>query len=210
MGSRSHTSKIFADANVHAVYVWKRCAGLQHGHRVHAPFDPFQESCWDERWSVSSFFGSVAGLSLVNTAFAQFAPSNTNAKSLGNLILQKLVYVACNCLILAVGLWKCKSMGLLPTGTGDWLAFESRGQVIFFSPFVSLSQLMKNRLLLFISHPRCRCFDHYLLFFGIRFQLDCCCSNSRVASHFKDTYASSEWQQPHHPELPTLIPNFDF
>ncbi|KAN0115883.1 hypothetical protein V8E52_006423 [Russula decolorans] len=29
-------------------------------------------------------------------------------------------------LILALGLWKCRSMGLLPTGTGDWLAFESR------------------------------------------------------------------------------------
>jgi len=45
------------------------------------------------------------------------------------LPLQKLVYLLCNLLTLAVGLWKCRSMGLLPTGTGDWLAFESRGIV---------------------------------------------------------------------------------
>jgi hypothetical protein len=32
-------------------------------------------------------------------------------------------------LTLGVGLWKCRSMGLLPTGTGDWLAFEQRGEV---------------------------------------------------------------------------------
>jgi hypothetical protein len=40
-----------------------------------------------------------------------------------------VVYILCNLLTLAVGLWKCRSMGLLPTGTGDWLAFESRGLV---------------------------------------------------------------------------------
>jgi hypothetical protein len=41
--------------------------------------------------------------------------------------LQKLVYLICNILTLALGPRKCRSMGLLPTGTGDWLAFESRG-----------------------------------------------------------------------------------
>jgi len=45
------------------------------------------------------------------------------------LPLQKVVYILCNLLTLAVGLWKCRSMGILPTGTGDWLAFESRGMV---------------------------------------------------------------------------------
>ncbi|EIM90277.1 DUF1077-domain-containing protein [Stereum hirsutum FP-91666 SS1] len=65
----------------------------------------------------------------INTAFAQFAPGTapSNAKSLTTLPLQKLVYIACNVLTLALGLWKCRSMGLLPTGTADWLAFESRG-----------------------------------------------------------------------------------
>ncbi|EIN07904.1 DUF1077-domain-containing protein, partial [Punctularia strigosozonata HHB-11173 SS5] len=68
-------------------------------------------------------------LAAINDAFASFAPSNANPKSLSTLTLQKLAYVACNILTLALGLWKCRSMGLLPTGTGDWLAFETRGSV---------------------------------------------------------------------------------
>ncbi|KAF8839885.1 DUF1077-domain-containing protein [Paxillus ammoniavirescens] len=70
----------------------------------------------------------------INAAFAPFAPTSSNANSLETLPLQKLAYVACNLLTLAVGLWKCRSMGLLPTGTGDWLAFETRG----LSPEISL------------------------------------------------------------------------
>jgi len=76
-------------------------------------------------------------LSAINTAFAPFAPgppSSPSAKSLTTLPLQKLAYLGCNILTLALGLWKCRSMGLLPTGTGDWLAFESRGP----SPEISL------------------------------------------------------------------------
>jgi hypothetical protein len=65
----------------------------------------------------------------VHQAFAPFAPSTLHNKSLTTLPLQKLLYLACNLLTLGVGLWKCRSMGLLPTGTGDWLAFETRGQV---------------------------------------------------------------------------------
>ena len=75
--------------------------------------------------------------SYCRTAFAPFAPgppSSPTAKSLNTLPLQKLAYLACNVLTLALGLWKCRSMGLLPTGTGDWLAFESRGP----SPEISL------------------------------------------------------------------------
>ncbi|KAF9466224.1 endoplasmic reticulum protein [Collybia nuda] len=77
-------------------------------------------------------FKNVAG---INDAFVSFAPSTShNPKSFGTLTLQKLVFIACNLLTLAVGLWKCRSMGLLPTGTGDWLAFEKRG----LAPEVSL------------------------------------------------------------------------
>lgn len=63
-------------------------------------------------------------------AFAPYASSSsTNPKSLSTLPLQKLAYLGCNILTLALGLWKCRSMGLLPTGTADWLAFETRGPV---------------------------------------------------------------------------------
>ncbi|KAL1303895.1 hypothetical protein AAFC00_000349 [Neodothiora populina] len=37
----------------------------------------------------------------------------------------KLVYIACNCLALALGIWKVNGMGLLPTTRSDWLAWES-------------------------------------------------------------------------------------
>ncbi|KAI6011617.1 hypothetical protein EDC04DRAFT_2882246 [Pisolithus marmoratus] len=70
-------------------------------------------------------FKSIAGM---NAAFAPFAPASSNSTSWSTLPLQKIIYMACNLLTLAVGLWKCRSMGLLPTGTGDWLAFETRGQ----------------------------------------------------------------------------------
>ena len=64
------------------------------------------------------------------SAFAQFAPSTAkNPKSILTLPLQKIVFLLCNILTLGVGLWKCRSMGLLPTGTGDWLEFETRGVV---------------------------------------------------------------------------------
>jgi len=68
-------------------------------------------------------FRNLAG---INEAFAQYAPSNSDPKSITSLPLHKLVYVLCNLLTLGVGLWKCRSMGLLPVGTGDWLAFETR------------------------------------------------------------------------------------
>ncbi|KAG5339712.1 hypothetical protein C0989_003962 [Termitomyces sp. Mn162] len=72
-------------------------------------------------------FKNLVGM---NESFAQFAPTNSkNPKALTAVPLQKLVFIACNLLTLGVGLWKCKSMGLLPTGSGDWLAFETRGMV---------------------------------------------------------------------------------
>lgn len=85
-------------------------------------------------------------------AFAPFAPTTASAKSLTTLPLQKVVYLLCNLLTLAVGLWKCRSMGLLPTGTGDWLAFESRGMVsvvVFF--FAAGSRLTSLVTCFFLS-----------------------------------------------------------
>nr|CAB3242413.1 ER membrane protein complex subunit 4 [Phallusia mammillata] len=38
-------------------------------------------------------------------------------------ILQTLVYFLGNCLALGLAVYKCNSMGLLPTYTSDWLAF---------------------------------------------------------------------------------------
>lgn len=64
------------------------------------------------------------------TAFSQFAPEDSsNPRAFTTLMLQKIVYILCNVLTLLVGAYKCHQMGLLPVGTGDWLAFERRGEV---------------------------------------------------------------------------------
>lgn len=43
--------------------------------------------------------------------------------SLGSLWLQKFVYILGNLLGIGLALYKCQSMGLLPTHASDWLAF---------------------------------------------------------------------------------------
>ncbi|WWC61875.1 uncharacterized protein I303_104460 [Kwoniella dejecticola CBS 10117] len=46
--------------------------------------------------------------------------------SYGPLAMPMIAYIACQGLVLALGLWKCSTMGILPTGSGDWLHFETR------------------------------------------------------------------------------------
>jgi len=75
---------------------------------------------------LSTPFRAISG---INDAFAPFAPSNaSDPRSFDTLFIQKIVFILCNCLAILVGAWKCHQMGLLPVGTGDWLAFEPRGQ----------------------------------------------------------------------------------
>lgn len=80
--------------------------------------------------SIGTFDSNLFFFCCLFQAFAQLAPSTAEKpKSILTLPLQKIVFLLCNLLTLGVGLWKCRSMGLLPTGTGDWLAFETRGVV---------------------------------------------------------------------------------
>lgn len=44
-------------------------------------------------------------------------------------LLQKMVYVLGNLLGIALGVYKCNSMGLLPTAQSDWLEFMAAKQV---------------------------------------------------------------------------------
>lgn len=44
-------------------------------------------------------------------------------------MMPQIVFVLCQCLTLALGLWKCNQMGIIPRGAADWLAFESRNPV---------------------------------------------------------------------------------
>lgn len=53
------------------------------------------------------------------SAFARFSQPGLS------LLLQKLVFIACNLGLFALGVWKCQSMGLLPTASSDWLAWKA-------------------------------------------------------------------------------------
>lgn len=46
-----------------------------------------------------------------------------------DLTLQKITFCFLNLLVIGMGVYKCGSMGLLPTSTSDWLAFETSPQV---------------------------------------------------------------------------------
>lgn len=43
--------------------------------------------------------------------------------------LQKLAYISGNLVAVALAVYKCNSMGLLPTHASDWLAFADPPQV---------------------------------------------------------------------------------
>ncbi|BGP50783.1 hypothetical protein JCM10450v2_006709 [Rhodotorula kratochvilovae] len=68
---------------------------------------------------------AVSGMLGVDKAFAPFeAASKTKTPASDaaaqSFLEQKIVYVLCQFALLAVGLWKCNSMGILPTSAADW------------------------------------------------------------------------------------------
>ncbi|KAL4797138.1 hypothetical protein BDV19DRAFT_359774 [Aspergillus venezuelensis] len=70
------------------------------------------------------FKGPIQGLINTNSVFAKFESETLRGKLLG----VKLVYIAMQLLLLALGVWKVNAMGLLPTTRSDWLAWESERQ----------------------------------------------------------------------------------
>ncbi|KAF4307963.1 hypothetical protein GTA08_BOTSDO03932 [Botryosphaeria dothidea] len=67
------------------------------------------------------FKNPITAILNINRTFANFETPGTSSRLLG----VKLVFVATNCLALALGIWKVNKMGLLPTTKSDWLAWES-------------------------------------------------------------------------------------
>lgn len=57
-----------------------------------------------------AFKNPIMGLMGTNQAFERFQSQNNS----GAIVQTKLVYVACQLLALAVGVWKLNAMGLLP------------------------------------------------------------------------------------------------
>ena len=127
-----------ANAGYDAVLLRIRHSDLLPGNYFHA-FDISHHGNVQhlQRYVASSVFRSIANAQ----AFEPFRPapatptSKTKAgqpaasPSFSPLIMPMVAYVACQGLTLALGLYKCATMGILPTGTGDWLQFETRHNV---------------------------------------------------------------------------------
>ncbi|KAJ1924495.1 hypothetical protein IWQ60_005167 [Tieghemiomyces parasiticus] len=81
--------------------------------------------------TVMMFFQPVKALLGVQDAFRRFeAPAEGGPTRDVNLLLPKAVFCLINLGCVALGLWKCSKMGLLPTTSSDWLAFETAPQVL--------------------------------------------------------------------------------
>ncbi|KAJ9111278.1 hypothetical protein QFC20_002569 [Naganishia adeliensis] len=80
-------------------------------------------SPWQAAWNVLTTFEPFKQTSLSDDPTTTDAPPKP---SIGPLILPILTFIGCQVLVLALGVWKCKQMGLVPSGTGDWLQFETR------------------------------------------------------------------------------------
>jgi hypothetical protein len=66
------------------------------------------------------FKNPLTGIMSTNEVFRKYETEGTR-KWLWSV---KAVYVLMNCVALALGVWKVNGMGLLPTTTSDWLAWE--------------------------------------------------------------------------------------
>ncbi|KAF2153289.1 hypothetical protein K461DRAFT_286068 [Myriangium duriaei CBS 260.36] len=69
----------------------------------------------------------VTAIMGIQSQFAKFESEANNTKLLG----AKLVFIATNLLSLALGIWKVNGMGLLPTTTSDWLAWETAREPLY-------------------------------------------------------------------------------
>ncbi|KAM5439258.1 hypothetical protein MferCBS31731_004679 [Microsporum ferrugineum] len=67
------------------------------------------------------FKGPITGIIGTNAAFAKLESESIR----GQMVAVKVVYVAMQCVLLALGVWKVNGMGLLPTTRSDWLAWET-------------------------------------------------------------------------------------
>jgi len=85
--------------------------------------------------SISIFPIMMVGMSLIRPLKAIFTTSQTfkGFDINQNIIPQKFIFFIGNLINIGLALYKCHSMGLLPTHASDWLAFVDPQQRIEFS-----------------------------------------------------------------------------
>jgi Protein of unknown function (DUF1077) len=67
------------------------------------------------------FKGPLQAIAATNSTFTKLETEGNK----GKMILVKATFIAMQCMLLALGVWKIGKMGLLPTTQSDWMAFES-------------------------------------------------------------------------------------
>ncbi|KAK7205020.1 hypothetical protein BZA70DRAFT_168635 [Myxozyma melibiosi] len=72
------------------------------------------------------FSNPVKAIAGVNSTFARYESEATYSR----ILQAKLVFILMNLGTIAVGVWKMSSMGVLPTKSSDWLAWESQTSVL--------------------------------------------------------------------------------
>jgi hypothetical protein len=68
--------------------------------------------------------GSVKAIVSYSMVFANLESGAPKSFLADKLILPKLTFCGIQVVLLGLGLYKCNSMGLLPTSQSDWLAFK--------------------------------------------------------------------------------------
>ncbi|PWN54393.1 DUF1077-domain-containing protein [Violaceomyces palustris] len=72
--------------------------------------------------------GPFKGLSGMQSSFSRYSSPDHS------LLLPKLTFILCQLAGVALGLYKCFSMGLLPTESSDWLAWREIREPLEFTP----------------------------------------------------------------------------
>lgn len=90
--------------------------------------------------SISIFPIMMVGMMLIRPIKAMFSTSTTSKLAEGSQGGgQKLTYFLGNLANIALALYKCQSMGLLPTHASDWLAFvEPQTRIEYYGGGISL------------------------------------------------------------------------
>ncbi|KAJ9092425.1 hypothetical protein QFC21_006807 [Naganishia friedmannii] len=83
---------------------------------------------WQACWNVLTTFEPFKQTTSTPSSASSFDITKPAAAKQSQSLLwaPMAAYIACQALVLGLGIYKCKQMGLVPTGTGDWLQFETR------------------------------------------------------------------------------------
>ena len=118
MGCGDDAGQVHPHECYDAVHEWQQRANIQHDDRVHDGIESDQGPHIDQ--------SGYAETREINALTLVFAPYRSSKHT---LLPQTALFVLCQLACIALGLYKCWSMGLLPTESSDWLAWYKAPRV---------------------------------------------------------------------------------